>query len=415
MDAGADSLDEILALYEGLREEILGRGVDAAERDGDAEKNPLPVLARFRIGTDDFPEEAISSSDVSFLLSTLTKVDRILRSPLPEAADWASACLAMTRRYTLGLANVYLVWTAFFLACDKRFNPGSPVALDAASAFDVGANDFSLRLECLAKVTAFICPLLGESFPCAFLAGELRILQLAAAAFFDMLESVFGLPSVGKCRIGFDRLMQAFGTQDAVGLVSNCLRRHRTMFREVRAADGATGAARDRMAGTAFRELQEQNAAIEKTLEEVRTAVTRNTRVVEKMDGRQRELAKSLKTMLGGFVRLFRPGQPPPTREKAAAALLPSGRYACLERVKEPHRSQIKSVIDYTWNGHPVSFGDKRRSAYTLSDAVADVWRANESKWAKVQGTFATERDLHSACYNIAEKAEGGVSFNFRK
>ena len=184
--------DEILVLYEGLREESRDWGVAAPGRHGDAERAELPVLARFRIGTDDFPEEAISSSDVSFLLSTLTKVDRVLRSPLPEASDWASACLELTRRYTLGLANIYLVWTAFFLACDRRFNPGSPIAIDAVRAFDVDANDFPLRLECLTKVTAFICPLLDESFPCAFLAGELRILQLSAAAFLDMLESVVG-------------------------------------------------------------------------------------------------------------------------------------------------------------------------------------------------------------------------------
>ena len=414
MDAGADSSDEILALYEGLREESRGWGVDA-KRGGDAERPKLPVLAKFGIGQEDFPEEAISASGVSFLLSTLTRVDAILRTPLPEAKDWLSASVALCRRYTLGLANIYLVWTAFFLACDRRFNPKSPVAIDATRAFDVDANEFPLRLDCLAKATAFISPLLEETLPCEFLAGELRTLQLSATAFFDVLEAVFGLPSVGKCRIGFDRLMQAFGTGAAVGLVSNCLRRHRTMQREIRGAESMPRPAGDPALATSLRELKEQNEVIVKSLDDVRADVAQNAKSVAKLDRRMKESLKSFKTALGGFVRLFRPGQPPPTREKASAALLPSGRYACLERVKEPHRSQIKSVIDYTWNGHPVSFGDKSRSAYTLSDAVADVWRANEARWAKVPGTFATERDLRSACYNIAEKAEGGVSFNFRK
>ena len=201
----------------------------------------MPVLARFCIGKDDFSEEAISASGISFLLSTLGRVNAILGTPLPEVKDWLSASVALCRRYTLGLANIYLVWTAFFLACDRRSNPKSPVALDTARAFDVDACEFPLRLECLAKATAFISPLLKEPLPCEFLASELRTLQLSAAAFFGVLESVFGLHS------------------------------------------------------------------------------------------------------------------------------------------------------------------------------VADVWRINEAKWAKVSGTFATERDLRSACYNIAEKADGGVSFNFRR
>ena len=408
----AGEVDDILVLYKGLQEESRGWGVDATACGGDAERDSSPVLARFRIGTNDFPEEAISSSGVSFLLSTLTKVDRILRSPLPKAADWASACLELTRRYTLGLANIYLVWTAFFLACDKRFNPGSIVAIDAADAFDGDANDFSLRLECLTKVTAFICPILDESFPCAFLAGELRVLQLAAAAFFDMLENVFGLPSVGKCRIGFDRLMQAFGTQDAIGLVFNCIRRHRTMFREIRTAETAPRTAGGGVSETMIRELNEKVDNLEVGFERHAKSVEKS---VTKVDRRMKEALIFFKTMIGGFIRSFRPGLPPPTREKLSAALLPPERYACLARVKEPHRSQIKAVIDYTWNGHPVAFNSKSRSVYTLSDVVGDVWRTNESKWSKVPGTFATEEDLRSACYHIAGKADGGVSFNFRK
>ena len=164
MDTDADSSGEILALYEGLREESRGWGVDATERGGDAERAELPVLARFRIGTDDFPEEAISSSDVAFLLSTLTRVDDILRTPLPEAKDWLSASVALCRRYTLGLANIYLVWTAFFLACDRRFNPKSPVAIDATRAFDVDANEFPLRLDCLAKATCYCARLRCQKY-----------------------------------------------------------------------------------------------------------------------------------------------------------------------------------------------------------------------------------------------------------
>ena len=415
MEGKSDGQDEIVSIYEGLRMESLDWGRARLARGAGPERTELPVVAKFCIGKDDFPEEAISASGVSFLLSTLVQVDAILRTPLPEAKDWLSASVVLCRRYTLGLANIYLVWTAFFLACDRRFNPQGAVALDATRAFDVDANEFPLRLECLAKATAFISPLLKEALPCEFLAGELRTLQLSAAAFFGVLETVFGLLSVGKCRIGFERLMQALGTKDAVGLVSNCLRRHRTMQRDICGAKSASHPACDPALEASLRELKEQNEAIVKSLDDVRADVAQNTKSVAKLDRRMKESLTSFKTMIGGFVRLFRPGQTPSTREKAQAALLPSERYACLERVKEPHRSQIKAVIDYTWNGHPVSFGDKSRSVYTLSDAVGDVWCANESKWAKVSGTFAMERDLRSACYNIAEKADGGVSFNFRK
>ena len=415
MEGKSDIRNEIMALYAGLRTESREWGRVPSVRGGEPMGAKLPVLAKFCIGKDDFPEEAISASGVSFLLSTLGRVDAILRTPLPEAKDWLSASVALCRRYTLGLANIYLVWTAFFLACDRRFNPQNPVALDATRAFDVDTNEFPLRLECLAKATAFISPLLKETLPCEFLAGELRTLQLAAASFFGVLETVFGLPSVGKCRIGFDRLMQALGTEDAAGLVSNCLRRHRTMRREICGAESVFRPVGDLALEMSLRELKEQNEALVKSLDDVRADVAQNAKSVVKLDRRMKESLTFFKTMVGGFVRLFRPGQAPLTREKAQAALLPSERYACLARVKDPHRSQIKAVIDYTWNGHPVSFGDKNRSVYTLSDAVADVWRINEAKWTKVPGTFATERDLRSACYNIAEKADGGVSFNFRR
>ena len=416
MEGMSDGQDEIMTIYEDLRMESRGWGRVLPIRGEEPERTELPVLAKFRFGKDDFPEEAISASGVSFLLSTLLRVDAILRTPLPEAKEWLSASVALCRRYTLGLANVYLVWTAFFLACDRRFNPQGAVALDATEAFDVDANEFPLRLECLAKAAAFISPLLKEALPCEFLAGELRTLQLSAAAFFGVLETVFGSPSVGKCRIGFERLMQALGTGDAVGLVSNCLRRHRTMQREICGAKSASRPAGDPALETSLRELREQNAAIVKSLDGVRADIAQNAKSVAKLDRRMKESLTSFKTMIGGFVRLFRPGQSPSTREKAQAALLPSERYACLSRITNmAHKSQVKAVIDYTWNGHPVSFGDRSRSVYTLSDAVGDVWRANEAKWAKVADAFATERDLRAACYNIAEKADGGVSFNFRR
>ena len=416
MEGKSDGQDEIMTIYEGLRMESQKWGRMLPARGEGPERTELPVLAKFRFGKDDFPEEAISASGVSFLLSTLSRVDAILRTPLPEAKEWLSASVALCRRYTLGLANIYLVWTAFFLACDRRFNPQSPVALDAAWIFDVDAYELPLRLDCIAKATAFLSPLLQETLPCEFLAGELRTVQLSAAAFFGVLETVFGLPSVGKCRIGFDRLMQALGTEDAVGLVSNCLRRHRTMQREICGAESVSRLTGDPALEMSLRELKEQNEAIVKSLDDVRADVAQNAKSVAKLDRRMKESLTSFKTMLGGFVRLFRPGQPPSTREKAQAALLPPERYACLSRITNlAHKSQVKAVIDYTWNGHPVSFGDKCRSVYTLSDAVADVWRINEAKWAKVPGTFATERDLRSACYNIAEKADGGVSFNFRR
>ena len=237
-----------MELYEGLRTESREWGRMPPARGVEPKRAEAPALARFCIGKDDFPEEAISASGVSFLLSTLVRVDSILRTPLPEAKDWLSA----------------------------------------------------------------------------------------SVAFFGVLETVFGLPSVGKCRIGFDRLMQALGTEDAVGLVSNCLRRHRTMQREICGAKSASHPAGDPALETSLLELKDQNEAIVKSLDDVRADVVQNAKSVAKLDRRMKESLASFKTMIGGFVRLFRPGQPPTTREKAQAALLPSERYACLAARLEP-------------------------------------------------------------------------------
>ena len=81
----SNSPDEIMAIYEGLRAESREWGCARSARGVEPTRTQLPVLAKFRFGKDDFPEEAISASGVSFLLTTLLRVDAILRTPLPEA------------------------------------------------------------------------------------------------------------------------------------------------------------------------------------------------------------------------------------------------------------------------------------------------------------------------------------------
>lgn len=145
-------------------------------------------------------------------------------------------------------------------------------------------------------------------------------------------------------------------------------------------------------------------------VEQLTDQTDRNTKVVANMDRRQKTLFDYLKKTIGGFIKLFRPNAPQPSRERVAAELNFSKRYACLSRITEPHRSQIKAVIDHTAK-HPIIYGAKTRDAYTLSNAVRDVWNANESKWSRISGVYETFEQLKAACYNLQQESDDPFTY----
>lgn len=93
-------------------------------------------------------------------------------------------------------------------------------------------------------------------------------------------------------------------------------------------------------------------------------------------------------------------------REDVESAFRNVKRYDCLSRVKEPHRSQIKAVIDYTLN-HPIVFTKDRKfdkGSLSLSEAVQIVFNQNIAKWELVPGAWVDFESLKVACYEYRGK-----------
>ena len=145
-------------------------------------------------------------------------------------------------------------------------------------------------------------------------------------------------------------------------------------------------------------------------VEQLTDQTDRSTKVVANMDRRQKTLLDYLKKTIDGFTKLFRPSAPPPSRERVAAELNLNKRYACLSRINEPHRSQIKAVIDHTAK-HPIVHRQKKRDDYTLANAVREVWTANESKWSRISGVYETFEQLKAACYNLQQKSNDPFTY----
>jgi len=383
--------DYFLAQYNRLRDQMLATKGTLEEEDEEANGT------RFSIGVDDYPEEDISLESVTYLTSTYHELRTTLAAPPPAVTDRREATAILMSRHALVIAKTYLMKIALFLAVDRRYHPGEAVRIDATNVLSAESFKLTDYLQTLAE-SLFVLNL--SLFPHAeetLLANELRILQLSAAVFFDTLDSVFDLKSVGKCRIAFNRLMQSLGRRESIAAAANCTRRHKTMYREIveLGANGATP--RQSAASPSGDRLEQQIAAFQNALEA-------NTRAVANMDRRQRVFLATLKKTISGFVRLFRPSRPLPTREQAAAALQEKkDRYACLERYVEPHRSQLKAVIDYTV-AHPIVHKGKTRDELTLSNAARVVWNRNNKSWTKIPGSFETFDQLKAACYNLQEK-----------
>ena len=366
----------------------------------------------FPFGPDEFPEEDIDRESVVFLTETDRALRKVLSTDIPEAPTAETAAAILLNRCTLTVAESYLWRTILFLSMDRRYHPDAKVRLDARALLSAEAYHLPNRLDVLARLFAMGDALFDGGATNLIAANELRILQLSANLFFDTFDSVFGLKAVRKCRVGFDQMMRAMGTKAAIDLVPNYLRRHKTMYREICAAQENGGAAGQSAAERTIGELSAKVSELQEAVAANTSAVASSARAVANFDRRQRTFHEGLKKLIGGFVRLFRPSTPVPTREQVTAALKQKrDRYACLERITNAvHRSQLKEVIDYTLR-HPIVHHGRTRDDFTLANAARAVWNTRHAIWEKIPGSFETFAQLKAACYNLQQAKDDPFAY----
>lgn len=382
---------------------------DAASGEGAKVDKGLKIS----LSTDDYPEESIDGESVKALLRLHHETKVAYSRPLEVVDTPEAAACVLLERFLLNLAKSYLFRVAMYLAADKSYHPERRIKIDAAPLLDIASDDMATRLDDLPKFLALGNLLFPDQPPNSAFAVPLAVFEHSVAIFFDVLDQVFTLKAIGKCRRAYDHLFLKLGTRDAIAEIPNLVRRHKTMYREILNFKSHGGAASEVSAADIGSRMAEMRDELKNISAQTGAALS----AIKGVDRRQRDLAACVRKAIGGFVGLFRPKPKPivPSREEVAAALpLPKGRsdrYACLERINEPHRSQIKAVIDYTLE-HPIVFASKKKDDFTLSDAARAVFNENESKWEKVTGSFSTWSHLKSACYNLQGKETD--PFNYR-
>ena len=363
----------------------------------------------FPFGPDEFPEDDIDRESVVFLTETDRMLRKVLSTDIPEAPTAETAAVILLNRCTLTVAESYLWRTILFLSMDRRYHPDAKVRLDARALLSAEAYHLPNRLDVLARLFAMGDALFDGGATNLIAANELRILQLSANLFFDTFDSVFGLKAVRKCRVGFDQMMRAMGAKAAIDLVPNYLRRHKTMYREICAVQENGGAAGQGAAERTIGELSAKVSELQEAVAANTSAVASSARAVANFDRRQKTFLEMLKKLIGGFVRLFRPSVPVPTREQVMRSK--QDRYACLERITNAvHRSQLKEVIDYTLKHPIVHHGRTRRTPRAEQDARA-VWNMRHAIWEKTPGSFETFAQLKAACYNLQQAKDDPFAY----
>lgn len=344
------------------------------------------------ISVDDYPEEDITQEGIRALLRLFHETRTAYARPLEKVETREESMLVLMDRYILRLAKSYLLRTVWFLLGDEKYHSNARFQIDATRLLDFEAGETMSLWSDLPKLM-FVVNWLNPPFKP--LGEQCSLLEHSIQLFFDVFQSVFPLKEVGRCREAYNRLFAVLGEPEAInGYVDNIRRRHKTMYRAIVEFRRRGGIAAGDAAAERIKDLEAQVASMRDTL--------------EKVDRRQRDFLSAFKKKIGGFVELFRPkaNEPVPAREEVARALLPEeakDRYDCLKSISEPHRSQIKAVIDYTLT-HPIVFEGKSKDDFTLSDAAEEVFRANEEKWDKIPGSFPTWQHLKSACYNLRKK-----------
>ena len=321
----------------------------------------------YEIEAEDIPEEDIPQESARFLLQTYQRLDETLKQPMLR-----------DERCVLGLARCYLYRALMFVLSDRRYHPGAPVQIDARRIFRAEGGLLPQYVGWLAEI----------NLPLTVLGNDLRILHISADVFFDLLQNVFDLKEIRKCRTAFDILMQSLATPSVRAGAANYLRRHKTMCHAVENWRENGGTLRDNAVESAVKSMELRIAELQAALKENTKAVDANTRTVTNMDRRQKSFFDRLKPAKEKIAVLFRQAKQDP--------------YAAVT-VPEPRRSQLIAVIDYT-KTHPIVHDGKSRDEFTLSNAARAVWNLNHRKWELVKGGYETFEALKGACYGLQKK-----------
>jgi len=404
-----------LALHENTRQCMLYI-LERQAAEASSATSPKQV---FSVGVDDFPEEVISLEDITFLTTTIAALSQLLGRVPPPTEDARAAAAVTVHRFALSLARSYLNGLALFLAADRRYHPDAPIEVHAHGAFDVETASLRDHVECLSEMSR----LAGVLFPDVaqtVIPNELRVLQLSASLYFNTLDTIFALRAIRKCRIAFDSLMRTIGTPQVVESAASYIRRHKTMYREIAAWQTHGGQVNDAATHQAVSSMTQKMEELRQTVDACKDSVDAAGRAVAKMDRRQTRFLKQLKVALYGFIKLFRPGNPTPTRETVHQAFrkppktAEQKRYACLERVgNEAHKQQLKAVIDYTCL-HPIVYEGTNGDDLTLSNAVRAVWNAHQKEWEKLADAYDSFEKLKAACYNLRNKSDDPFTYQTR-
>ena len=393
------------------------RKLQSEEKAAPRDEVALPSAASthrivFNLNMENFPEEAITYEGVQLLSETWKEIDTSVKRPFEDVADGREAVAVILRRHILALAQSYLLRLALFLACDRMFHPEGDFQVDAYRVWGVDVDDLQTRYLMMILAADVLNAAYSDLPRNGCIANELRLLQLAGGIFFDVCEEVFNVKPVARCRTGFNLLVQSVGTPSAHERVANYSRRHKTMYRSIVEWIANGGRVESKDIAHGVRNNEELQTLIDEVKNNTR-AIDDNTRAVANMDRRLRIFLDKVKKVINAFLLPFRSGSQTSSRGQVAGALADADRYACLARTKEPHRSQLKAVIDYTWK-NPIVHEGKRKGDFTLAAAVRAVWNTNRENWSKVEGTFDRFEDLKSACYNLRERDDDPFTYRTR-
>lgn len=346
----------------------------------------------FDLSVDHYPQDVISEVSVRYLLRTHHLLRETLKRVPPKEVTAEVAAEIQIRRAILSFARTLLFRLSFFLMMDSRVT---------VNTFKFQANgDQLLKFDDAFRVSfvemtkgALLCNVVFADRPInSRFAEELSILSNSVAVFFSTFDTIYDLKAIRKCRIGFEEYLQNFGKVGAIAAADNCLRRLKTMYLEIiKPKADLKPALKD----------DDKLKRNEELLARLVDQVEKNTVAIQNFDRRQTEFLAKLKQVLNAFVRFFRPGLKPPTREALVGAM--ADRYEGLSRISEPHRSQIKAVVDLTFE-RPIVCEFKHKDDFTLAAAAKVVWEANHEKWELVKGSFETYEQFKAACYNLREK-----------
>jgi len=398
-----------LAVYNARREEQIAGNATTAEVPAPAHADAGTTL---HLGLDSLPEEYLPSELFLKLLQTRKDILALFATPMEEIDDGSLAAYELMRRVILNAAYGFVDALLFYLLADKRFHPERPMRIDASRVLGLGDSAASqevnyTRLNSLLGGLALCNRVWQPVKPNALFVKQLDVLRESGNIFFCTLQSIFPLCAIGKCHMAFSMFMQNLGTCYDERLVANYVRRRKTMMREILEWQAHGGSvARDRPR-RALDGQAAQISALTERVDALRADVGAQGRTIANMDRRQKTLHGLIRKTLDRFVGLFAPraGRPAPARETVAAQLTPPDRYACLARTTEPHRSQIKAVIDYTYK-HPIVLKQRNRNEFSLSNAARAVWNENHWQWESCPGHFENFAQLKSACYSLQNRPD---------